>query len=250
MDPINDILTSFSHLTLEELNAVRLLDRMDTKYIFHINDLPGVLADLRKDYRVLEIGGIMQNCYQTVYYDTHDLTMYHHHHNGKTNRYKVRLRRYCDSDINYFEIKFKNNKGRTIKSRIKKKEFITAFDERCISFLGKTPFLPESLNPVLWVNYSRMTFAKNDFSSRLTFDTGLRFTLGEKEKTFGSLVIAEIKQNKTIPSGFHTLMHNHRIPALSISKYCLGMANLYAGIKKNNFKDKILTINKVMSHGS
>jgi SPX domain protein involved in polyphosphate accumulation len=250
MDPINDILNSFDRVTLEDLNAVRLLDRMDTKYIFNGTKLPKVLEDLRNDYKILAIDDKMQSCYQTIYYDTEKFTMYHQHHAGKANRFKVRLRRYCDSDINYFEIKLKNNRGRTIKSRFRKKIFSTAFDEKSSAFLQQTPFLPDALRPVLWVNYTRMTFAARDFSARLTIDTGLTFTVGDQNKSFDSLVIAEIKQGKATSSGFNVLMHRHKIPPLSISKYCLGISNLYPEVKRNNFKQKLLTIHKVITHGN
>ena len=43
------------------------------------------------------------------------------HQNKKLNRYKIRQREYLISDISFFEIKFKSNKGRTIKKRIKTK---------------------------------------------------------------------------------------------------------------------------------
>ena len=249
MDSINDILNSFEAISLEELDVVCLLDRIDTKYVFSIDRLPDVLLDLRNNYHILEICGIRKNCYQTVYYDTDDFSMYHQHHNGKMNRYKVRLRRYCDSGLNYFEIKRKNNKDRTIKTRVKRNEFSIQIEGKSSSLLQeKTVFSPENLKPVVWVNYSRMTFSSKDLSERLTIDTGLRFVIGEKEKSYETLVIAEIKQNKAAQSGFTTLMLKQRIPSMAISKYCLGMINLYEGIKKNNFKWKILRINKIIKH--
>lgn len=243
-----DILATFESLSLKELDVVRLLDRMDTKYIFHIAKLPGILDDMKNDYRVLEVDGTRENCYQTIYFDTDDLMMYHHHHNGKATRYKVRIRRYCDSDVNFLEIKHRNNRGRTIKSRIRKQEFTTDLEEKACSFIGKTPFAAENLKPVLNVGYTRITFAHRDNLSRLTIDTGLHFSQNGNSKAFESLVIAEIKQSKNSRSEFHKLMHRHGIPSLSVSKYCLGITNLYPGIKKNKFKRKILRINKVLQY--
>jgi hypothetical protein len=77
MDSLPDIINSFEHLTLKELDAVRLLDRMDTKYVFNAKRLPAVLLDIRNDYRILDMNGTRQNCYQTIYYDTNELSMYH-----------------------------------------------------------------------------------------------------------------------------------------------------------------------------
>ena len=64
------------------------------------------------------------------------MTLYHDHHNGKLNRYKVRRRRYIDTDTEFLEVKLKNNKKRTIKSRIKlsgqPNEYI-----RCAQFINE-----------------------------------------------------------------------------------------------------------------
>ena len=248
MAETDDILNSFEPLTLEELNNVRLLDRMDTKYIFHIRQLPSILQDLKQDFRCLDITGIRNNQYQTIYFDTNGLAMYLHHHNKRSNRYKVRLRQYGDSGINFLETKFKNNKGRTIKTRIKRDEFLTGFDEKANAFIEKTPYPSDSLKPVLQVNYSRMTFAGKTDPVRLTIDTGLHYIFNGQEKGYPSLVIAEIKQNKSAHSGFHYMMRRHHIQALSISKYCLGIMSLYEGVKKNNFKRKLLTIQHITNY--
>jgi hypothetical protein len=249
-ESIENIVSSFDHLSLDELDEVRLLDRMDTKYIFSINKLPQILSDLKKDYRILDLDGTRQNRYETVYYDTDGLKMYTDHHNGRTNRFKVRLRKYADTGINYFEIKFRNNKGRTIKNRTRWKEDSTAIEEKAIQLLAKTPYTMESLRPALWVDFTRMTFANREMTTRLTIDTRIHFTAGENEIQYDPLVIAEIKQSRTLVSGFHTLMHRNGIPAMRISKYCLGIVTLYKGVKANNFKRKILTINKVIRHDS
>jgi SPX domain protein involved in polyphosphate accumulation len=250
MDTVKEILASFDSLSLKELEVVRLLDRMDTKYVFNSDKLPEVLSELKAGYRILEIQGARQSCYQTIYFDTDDLCMYHHHHNGKASRYKVRLRRYCDSGINYLEIKHRNNKGRTIKTRIKKPQFTTDLEENACALIRRTPFRPESLKPVLKVSYTRMTFADRGNSTRLTIDTGLHFSQNGNGKSYESLVIAEIKQSRAVRSNFHVIMQKQRIPSVSVSKYCLGIANLYDGIRKNNFKRKLLQINKVIHHGS
>ena len=249
MDKIDEILNSFEAITLEELDVVRLLDRVETKYVFNIENLPVVLMDMKSNYRILEIAGVRKNSYQTVYYDTDDFFMYHQHHNGKLNRYKVRLRRYCDSGLNYFEIKRKNNLSRTIKSRVKRSDFSIDIEGKSTSLLQeKTGFSPENLKPVIWDTYTRMTFSSKDLSERLTIDMNLRYNNEVNEKEYHDLIIAEIKQSKATGSDFHLLMKKHKIPTMSISKYCLGMINLYKGIKSNNFKWKMLRINKILKY--
>jgi len=80
------------------------------------------LEDLRAYYRILDINGVRQNQYDSIYFDTPDLDLYHLHHNDRKNRFKIRYRKYVDSNLSFFELKMKNNKYRTIKKRFKTKD--------------------------------------------------------------------------------------------------------------------------------
>ena len=118
MTTVCEILKHFNPITIEEMDAVKFLDRMDTKYIFRFEQLSYVLNELNNEYFVLQTEGSNLSLYETVYYDTPDLALYLKHHNGRLNRFKVRKRYYVASKLGFFEIKFKNNKGRTVKKRI------------------------------------------------------------------------------------------------------------------------------------
>src|ERR1035437_6971374 len=111
---LSPILCSFDPITLAEMDSVKLLDRMDTKFIFNFNQFPEILKNLGQYYKILDVNGVKQNRYETLYFDTPDYKLYMDHHNGRTNRYKVRYRKYVDSDLVFFEVKYKNCKGRTI----------------------------------------------------------------------------------------------------------------------------------------
>ena len=108
----------FEPISLSEMDSVKLMNRSDTKFVFSNQTLLQTLPKLQGYYRVLEIENIRLSSYQSLYYDTEDFQFYHQHHNGKTNRNKVRYREYIDSGISFLEIKHKNNKGKTIKKRI------------------------------------------------------------------------------------------------------------------------------------
>lgn len=105
-------------IQLEEMEQVKLMNRTDTKYWFHFKHLQELLQEIKNDYFVLEINQKSELPYSTTYYDTLNNSMFLEHHNGKLNRYKVRRRSYVSSEICFLEMKFKNNKGRTIKKRI------------------------------------------------------------------------------------------------------------------------------------
>src|ERR1700741_1574991 len=153
-----DILQQFQPIDLTEMESVKLMNRTDTKFLFTQAQFEIVMKEIEGHYRVLEVSGKRLNRYKTLYYDTSGMDLYNEHHNGKLNRYKVRHRTYVESDIGFLEVKFKNNKGRTIKDRIKKAEVPMSWEGDAEVFLqSKLPFNPSELVPVLWINYSRLT---------------------------------------------------------------------------------------------
>jgi hypothetical protein len=201
---------------------------------------------IQNQYRVLEINGTRLCRYETLYFDTSDYRLYLQHHNGKMNRYKVRIRRYVDADTRFFEIKLKNNKGRTIKNRIKRSENSSEeLNGKTREWLNaKIPGLADRLRPVLWVLYSRITLINKNSPERLTIDIGLHYKNKEKTKSYPELVIAEVKQSKSAVSPFIQIMHQHHIQKKGISKYCFGIICTNNTVKINNFKEKIAYINK------
>lgn len=243
-----ELLKGFNPITLAEMDSVKLLDRTDTKFIFHRSLLPHILTSIESNYRVLEIEKVRVNDYETLYFDTANLDLYLRHHSEKLNRYKVRFRKYVSSNLHFFEIKFKNNKSRTVKTRVVRPEIEYTIKDSARKLLLETTKLdPDQLLPALWVNYSRITLVNNNLEERLTIDLNLTFKNDSTEKSYGDLVIAELKQEKASKrSHFFRTMMDCCIRTNSISKYCLGVTQLYPNIKKNNFKPKLLTLNKIL----
>lgn len=246
MTPIEEIIKSFAPITLKEMDAVALLDRIDTKFVFPLDQLPCFLEKVSSAYRILEVNNVRLNKYETLYYDTNNFFLFLQHHNGKLNRYKVRYRCYADSMLSFFEVKLKNNKSRTIKQRIKSVKIESDLTADASDFLScKTPLDPKSLAPKLWVYYSRMTLVNKCDSERVTIDVNLKFSNKNMSVEYPSLVIAEVKQGKSCRSPFLTLMRKNHIRTDAISKYCMGIASVFNDIKKNNFKPKMTTIKKI-----
>jgi hypothetical protein len=208
--------------------------------------LHNILNQCITNYRVLSIDESRYSHYETHYFDTPGFEMYLQHHNGKLNRNKIRFRDYVDTGVSFFEIKLKTNKGRTIKNRVKfnnRKYEITGQSELLLK--QHTHFYTENLLEVIQVNYDRITLVQSNMNERLTIDFNLTFSYQNRKKSFPSLVIAEIKQDKTSKSPFIELMQANFIHSFSISKYCLGIASIRTNVKHNNFKSKLHTINKL-----
>lgn len=243
MENITQLLARFETVTLKEMENVKLMDRIDTKYILTMKEFERIIREMQDQYRVMVVGDNSICRYQTLYYDTPRMDLYTQHHNRKLNRYKIRHRTYVESDLGFLEVKFKNNKGRTIKKRISKQETPLCWDEDSELFLKKhLPFSPGTLSPVMWVNYNRSTLVNKTTAERLTFDLQLEFVKDGLSKKLENLVIAELKQDKQKASPFKAMMKKYHIREGSISKYCMGIAYTMSGIKKNNFKNTLRSI--------
>jgi hypothetical protein len=247
LDEISNILNTFDPITLKEMDSVQLMDRTDTKYVFTQDQLPLFLEHMKKDYRVLDVQGHRISRYESLYFDTNGFDLYHSHHRGKPSRFKIRCRKYVESNLHFFEVKYKNNKGRTIKDRVKQSGIDGSIIESAEELLlHKTPLRPDILEAKMWVNYSRITFVNKTAPERVTIDLDLTFISGDLHQTINNLVIAEVKQDKSLVSTFIKVMKKYHVREGSISKYCYGVVSLFGHIKHNNFKPKLIQLKKML----
>ena len=245
-------LASFHATTLEDLEIIKLLKRYDTKFIFHGDQLIPIFDYLSQNYEVLEIDNNRSFKYQNLYFDTDDYFFYRQHHNRKLSRYKVRFRRYVDSNKCYFEVKHKNNKRKTIKSRLlledknishELSEQTKEFARDCI--LINNGDIIDKVKPKLWIEFERITFANQFNKERLTLDTNLTYTDSNSlRQKLDNLVIAELKSEKfSLNSQFFQYLKKLKIYPIRFSKYCIGIAITEKNIKCNRFKKKLLKLN-------
>jgi len=247
---INHQVAAFTPISLAEMDSVKLMNRVDTKFLIGIYQLNVLLDKALEHYRIVEIDGVRITPYSTIYFDTEDAQMYMMHHNGKLNRYKIRMRSYIDSGISFLEIKNKSNKGRTSKKRIG----ITPaqFEQMNLEqneheFIHKIFNQHFSLVPQLQILFHRITLVDKNLTERVTLDTRLSFQNiadGECHSAEG-LVIVEMKQDGANSSYFKKYLDELRINAASMSKYCMGMVMVNPNFKANRFKNKLRKINKI-----
>ena len=245
---VKSALDRFDPISLEEMDGVKLMDRTDLKFNFSIQHLPELLDNIRDSYRALEVSGTRMSRYETLYYDTPEYDLYKTHHKGKPTRFKIRARKYVESDLNFFEVKHKNNKGRTVKTRVKKKTStgeITGNAEQLLS--EKTGMQSEHLEPKLFVNYTRITLVNRAEEERLTIDLDLEVKNETSSFSFDGLVIVEAKMSKIMNTPFVKLLKEKHIRQGGMSKYCMAVSKLIPGIKSNNFKEKLLSVDKILN---
>jgi hypothetical protein len=239
-------LSNFIPISLEEMDHVKLLDRIDTKFVINEDQLSEYLKAVVPHYYILTIGGGLLHPYETLYFDTPSFQLYQMHHNGLRNRYKLRCRKYVNSGISFFEIKTKTNTSRTIKKRIQVESIPDSLDAPLNQYIkDHTPGDFHNYVPALRVFFDRLTFVNKLANERLTFDLNLRYACNGTEKKIDRIVIVEVKQEKHSVSPFGELMKINHQHKNYLSKYCLGVACLNKGLKRNRFKQKINELNKL-----
>ncbi len=190
---INKVLESFEPISLMEMDRVKLMNRVDTKFAFSLSEFLEFLPELSQNYKILEIEGIRTPFYESLYFDDDNFSFFKDHHNGRTSRFKVRFRKYVESNLAFLEIKHKF-KGRTLKSRIKVDEIPTELTEKQKEFIQSVIPKEHDLKPVMWNSFHRMTLVNKIENERLTLDFNITFKWENHRQTFNNLIIAELKQ--------------------------------------------------------
>lgn len=238
----------FAPIQLEEMDQVKLMNRVDQKFWFHEDKLQRILQAVGEQYYVLDIDGEHEFPYTSTYYDTPENQMYTKHHNGNLNRYKIRRRSYLSSDLSFLEIKFKTNKGRTFKKRIQTDNSSHTFTQEEGKFIeANTPYCWWDLSPSLINQFSRMTLVNRNFKERCTIDRDLQYTKNGDWTKLENLAIIEIKTDgrKSI-SPLALTLKKERIRASGFSKYCMGRVLTDHDLKRNAFKIKTRKIQKTI----
>lgn len=248
MDRLSYIFHEFPLISLEEMSRVRLMNRIDTKYITTESHLLRLLEMVCGDYRMQEIGGLCDMPYYTCYFDTFDRDMFVQHQRGRKVRQKIRQRIYEHSGKAFLEIKNKNNHGRTDKKRIPwigiEKDIMLYSD----FIRAHSQYMPENLLPQLHNRFRRITLVNNLMTERLTIDTGLYFhnvSTGYVCSLDG-LVIIELKRDGNIRSQAGRVLHELHINPVGFSKYCMGMALTDRQLRQNRLKPRLRMVHRLL----
>jgi hypothetical protein len=249
---IGTTLKGYSSHDLTGIANSSLMNRIDSKFLLPVDSLIQVLNACKSYYSLLKIDGVSVFQYDNIYFDTTQLNFYNHHHNRKLNRYKVRHRHYADVGTSYLEVKFKNNKGRTIKNRrIAERDGDIALSSNHDFLKNNGIDCPNSLIATQEVGYQRISLANDAQRERLTLDLNVNFantleqSKAENDYTLSNFYIAELKQEKLDrQSPFYQLMRKMSIRPKGFSKYCMSHAlTNNQSIKSNRFKANVIKLN-------
>ena len=261
-------LSTMAPISLEEMSAVQLMNRIDTKFVTTQRQAAELFERAQALYFAQEINGDRLSPYRTTYFDTAEREQYLQHHNGHANRTKVRVRTYLSSgDLTFLEVKRKNNHGRTKKKRIPL-DGSAAHEELSwqqtahgvVSVAGvrtelsaaelveqRTGLCLSDMRPVVENRFERATLVNKGKTERLTVDFGVRFRNPETGKVadVGDVVIIELKRDGNVFSPILPLLRALRIQPTGFSKCCIGMAMTNPDLKQNNFKQKIRLVGRL-----
>jgi len=246
-------LEALAPITLEEMDSIKLMNRIDSKYLTSERVLLDILSDAAAaGYRVLVTEGERISPYDSIYYDTEGLKMFYDHHNRRLVRQKVRTRSYVNSGLSFLEIKRKNNKGRTKKKRmqipVSELNDFSSDATACAFLADHSWFTINDLSPVLETMFSRITLVNPAKTERLTIDTRLgfkNFRTG-KETSLLDTVIIELKQDGRAASQMKNILLDHRVKPARVSKYCIALTLTDPAAKSGRFKIKVRRIEKTI----
>jgi hypothetical protein len=241
----------FSCVDLAELEATApLLVRHDRKYLVPVAAAAGLVARLDRSCQALQIAGLRQFHYESVYFDTPGSTSYLAAARRRPHRFKVRTRTYVDSGLCLLELKMRGARGHTIKRRIpyelERRGLLNEAGREFVRTCAVAREAASALTPVLVTRYVRATLLDPDcdpgcgddepaVAGRLTIDTDLEAeTLDGRVATLPGFAIVETKSVGR-PSQADRLLWRAGYRPLPVSKFATGLAVLRPELPANRW---------------
>lgn len=235
-----DLLDRLPSTSLEALTAsAALMTRTDRKYVVPVGDLPALVSALHgldPDLRVLEIEGRRQHRYDSTYLDTPELEAYWRAARSRRHRFKVRTRRYADTDLAFTEVKTRGPRGSTVKSRVPRDggsgtalSLLTPTDDAFVGSelarAGLEHVDVDGLVQTLHTSYLRSTLWLPGSGARVTLDVDLSWSLpwGDTVGSVPGLAVVETKTAGASAGVDRALWAQGHRP-VRISKYGTGLA--------------------------
>jgi hypothetical protein len=215
-----------------------ITNRIDRKYIVPATQLESALQTNPQRWSEEGFNGRSEQRYETLYFDTRDLALFHAARGQRPDRYKVRVRRYSDTQDAFVEVKHRDAVGRMHKVR----EPFRSFDAAAPFLrtnLGRSAVLLSDLRPTAQTAYLRRAFVL-DGEHRATVDADLLLGSGDQithrfGSEIGSLVIVETKAAGVAPTFLDRELWERGYRPIPVSKYALAISSQVPGIALNRW---------------
>ena len=228
-------------ISLDELNALaELQTRVDRKYFVPADAFQRLITELTGQLSVLHIDGRRTFGYESVYFDTPQLTTYKAHVQRRRQRFKARTRTYTDTGLCMFEVKLVGARGETVKERVKHpaelRNILTPDALRHLNTTLRKAYghgPPPGMRAVLTTTYRRVTFVTRDGLVRLTCDVGLICRNGRNQvRDTGTHILVESKSAGQ-DGGPDEILRDLGVRPVSVSKYAVGIGALHPELPSN-----------------
>ncbi len=239
MMPVTTVpgLSALPRIGLAELEErAALQSRVDRKYVLPATEVDWLLDTLGPAAAVLEISGVRQFTYESLYFDTPDLASYRLTAHRHRRRFKIRTRTYADSGACWLEVKVPGPRGSTIKYRAphppEHRHTVGAGDAFVADVFARhdlTARIGLEFAGTLRTRYLRFTLLLPDSDSRVTVDTRLRWSAGDRELELPRIAIVETKTGSAASFADRRLWQRGHRP-VAISKYATGLAAIRADL--------------------
>jgi hypothetical protein len=247
-DTMAEVTSRLRPVDLEQvLASAELQTRIDRKYVVPVDLLGEVLDRLADRLSVLQIGDLRLFRYESVYFDTPELSTYRQHAHGRRRRVKVRTRTYLDSGECLLEFKRVGGRGETVKERYPYRladRHDLDTEARVLAHSRVGHLVPAgALQEVLTTTYLRVTLVDPVLGNRVTCDVDLGFR-NRSGARFGPLADYVVLESKTVGpvSPVDRALRGLGSRPLSLSKYCVGMAVLDPRLPANRWNRELRTV--------
>jgi hypothetical protein len=245
MNDLPSLARAFRPVDLAQVEGRAALSvRTDRKYILDAATFARLAERLADGHLALEVAGQRLRVYDSIYFDTPDLSSYRHHLQGRRRRFKCRTRLYADGERCFFEVKLKGSRGETVKRRLEvpavahgellrvARRFLTVELDSAYGF-----DVPGALDSTVATSYTRLSLVAPDAPERVTCDFGLALRFGfERHEILPGRVLVETKTALGNGVADRELRRLGVRPVASCSKYCLGVALTHPNMRDNSFR--------------
>jgi hypothetical protein len=227
---------------LDELTGIAdLQTRADRKYLVPLAMADELVDAIATAARALDIDGARSFRYESVYFDTADLTSYLGAARRRPHRFKVRTRSYLDAGSCFLEVKTRDARGRNVKHRHPydhgQRTVLTDEARRFVATVDQAAQVVDGLRPTLSTSYRRSTLVLGGGEARLTVDVDLAWAAllhdGHRTTLDGLALIETKTPGRACPTDRALWRHGQR--PVTISKYCTGLAALSPGLPANKW---------------
>ena len=238
-----ELYAKFSRAQPELLAARNLQRRADTKFILSEASLVELSTALAKEFTAVG----PPDLYQTLYFDTAGLNLFHAHRCGRRLRHKIRIRNHPERGRTFLEIKTRKNEFLTIKTRQNHPFNAPVLADKDIEFIRAHTGLVSEVLPQVWTRYRRLTLLSLRTQERLTIDMELCVGRGETSQSFKQMAIVEVKQaaySRHTPV-MEALRNIGYRPAWA-SKYCMAIISNHNGLRFNRLLPGMRALEKAI----